>query len=54
MLGYSTCTILEEENQAQTAWFLKEYPRFSLVEEKQILTHETGGSGFYIAKFLRK
>ena len=54
VLVYSTCTILQEENQAQTAWFLKEYPMFSLVEEKQILTHETGGSGFYIAKFLRK
>ncbi len=52
-LVYSTCTILEEENQMQAEWFLEAFPEFSLVEEKTFLTHQTGGSGFYIAKFLR-
>lgn len=53
MLVYSTCTILEEENQQQIAAFLQVSPEFELVEETTLLTHERGGSGFYIAK-LRK
>lgn len=53
VLVYSTCTILQEENQEQVANFLKAHPEFVLEEERQLLTHLTGGSGFYIAK-LRK
>ena len=53
-LVYSTCTVLREENQEQTVWFLNKYPMFGLEEERQLHTYETGGSGFYIAKFIRK
>ncbi len=54
VLVYSTCTILQEENQEQVLWFLKEHPEFVLEEEQQLLTHLTGGSGFYIAKLRKK
>ena len=50
ILVYSTCTILEEENQQQVAAFLQVSPEFELIEETTLLTHEGGGSGFYIAK----
>ena len=53
-LVYSTCTILKEENQVQVAEFLKENPDFTLEEEKLLLTHITGGSGFYIAKLVKQ
>lgn len=52
-LVYSTCTILREENQDQAAWFAETHPDFHMESERQILTCETGGSGFYIAKFVR-
>lgn len=54
VLVYSTCTILKEENEAQTERFLKEHPMFELEEERTLHTFETGGSGFYIAKYVRK
>ena len=54
VLVYSTCTILQEENQDQVAAFLKETSGFVLEEERLLFTHETGGSGFYIAKLIRK
>ncbi len=54
VLVYSTCTILEEENQRQSAAFLERHPEFFMEREQLIFTHETGGSGFYIAKFIRK
>ncbi len=54
VLVYSTCTILQEENQDQVAEFLKDNPDFVLEEERLLFTHETGGSGFYIAKLIRK
>jgi len=53
ILVYSTCTILQEENQTQIEAFLQDHTEFTLLEELQLLTHKTGGSGFYIAK-LRK
>lgn len=54
VLVYSTCTILKEENERQIQAFLNETPGFVLEEEKTLFTHETGGSGFYIAKIIRK
>ena len=53
ILMYSTCTITEEENQENTAWFLREFPEFSLESERQYLPDE-GCDGFYIAKMIRK
>ena len=53
ILMYSTCTITEEENQNNTAWFLESFPEFSLKEERQYLPDE-GCDGFYIAKMEKK
>ncbi len=53
-LVYSTCTILKEENQEQIRKFLEKNQEFVLEEERTLLTHETGGSGFYIARLSRK
>ncbi len=54
VLVYSTCTLLKAENGEQIRDFLKTRGDFELVSERTLLTHETGGSGFYIAKLLRK
>lgn len=54
ILVYSTCTILQEENQMQIAAFLKKHPDFTLESEQLLQTYQTGGSGFYIAKLCRK
>ncbi|MCD8323681.1 MAG: 16S rRNA (cytosine(967)-C(5))-methyltransferase RsmB [Clostridiales bacterium] len=51
-LLYSTCTMTKEENQENTAWFLKHNAQFSLCSEKQYLPDE-GCDGFYIARFVR-
>ena len=54
VLVYSTCTLLKAENGGQIKEFLKSHDDFELVSEQTLMTHETGGSGFYIAKLLRK
>ncbi len=54
VLVYSTCTILEEENNGITDEFLKEHKDFKKDFEKLYLAHKTGGSGFYICKMERK
>lgn len=48
-LLYSTCTIHREENEGNVEWFLKEYPEFELVKEKQMIPGKDAGDGFYIA-----
>ena len=48
-LLYSTCTIHREENEGNVEWFLKEYPEFELVKEKQMIPGRDAGDGFYIA-----
>lgn len=47
-LVYSTCTLTTEENQENTAAFLREHPEFSLKEEREQLP-ETWCDGFYVA-----
>ena len=48
-LLYSTCTIHREENEGNVEWFLKNYPEFELVKDKQMLPGKDAGDGFYIA-----
>lgn len=48
-LLYSTCTIHREENEGNVEWFLKEYPEFELVKDKQMIPGKDTGDGFYIA-----
>ena len=48
-LLYSTCTIHREENEGNVEWFLKEYPEFELVKDKQMIPGKDAGDGLYIA-----
>ena len=48
-LLYSTCTIHREEYEGILEWFLKEYPEFELVKDKQMIPGKDTGDGFYIA-----
>ena len=47
-LAYVTCSLFEEENQAQVADFLAEFPKFSLVSQTRF-TPLQGGDGFFVA-----
>ncbi len=53
IMVYSTCTILKAENERQIERFLEKHSDFKLVSQKTLLTHETEGSGFYIAKLFK-
>lgn len=52
-LLYSTCTIHREENEGNVEWFLKKYPEFELIKEKQMIPGRDAGDGFYIAMLKR-
>lgn len=54
ILVYSTCTILRQENEDQVAAFLDRNKDFELICETKLMTHITGGSGFYIAKMKKR
>ena len=53
-LFYSTCTVNRRENEENAHWFANRYPKFQLLNEKQLLPTETGGDGFYSAVFCRE
>lgn len=65
-LYYSTCSILEEENDAVVGAFLKENPAFEIVKAECPLPHENTkyglqflpdtafGAGFYVSKMRKK
>ena len=50
-LVYATCSILPSENQKQVETFLNSEngKDFKLIEDKKILSHQTGYDGFYMA-----
>ncbi len=50
-LVYATCSILPSENQNQIELFLKSKvgSDFKFIEDKKILSHQTGFDGFYMA-----
>lgn len=52
-LVYSTCTLTEEENEKNTAWFLAQYP-FEMKTEKNLIPGMGQTDGFYHAVFVRK
>ncbi|MEX2512221.1 MAG: RsmB/NOP family class I SAM-dependent RNA methyltransferase [Cyclobacteriaceae bacterium] len=56
ILVYATCSILPTENTQQVQDFLSSPSgsEFELIEEKQVLSHESGFDGFYIAKMKKK
>ncbi len=53
VLVYSTCSNEPEENQLQTAAFLKRHPEFTLSTERENLPFESGTDGAYAAKLVR-
>lgn len=52
-LVYSTCTLTEEENEQNAAWFEQQYP-FEKVKERMLIPGVDGTDGFYMAVFVRK
>lgn len=52
-LVYSTCTFSPEEDELQTADFLKRHPEFTLIGQKKLYPHEIRGEGHYAALFER-
>ena len=54
-LVYATCSIFPNENQNQIKNFLKSNLglEFRIEKEEVLLTHDTGGDGFYVVKLLR-
>lgn len=54
VLVYSTCTIFKDENENQIERFLKRHSEFEKEFEKLYFAHETGGSGFYICRMVKK
>jgi 16S rRNA (cytosine967-C5)-methyltransferase len=48
-LAYATCSLLEDENGAVVADFLRDTPAFRLMSDRR-LTPLDGGDGFYVAR----
>lgn len=55
-LVYATCSILPSENQNQVKAFLasEKGQAFTLEEDQQILAHQTGYDGFYMARMRKQ
>ena len=41
---YATCSLLQEENEQQVAWFLANFPNFSALSIEQVWRETIGGS----------
>lgn len=52
-LLYSTCTLTEEENEKNSAWFLEQFP-FKKEKEQLWIPGINETDGFYMAVFVRK
>ncbi|MEL7431683.1 MAG: RsmB/NOP family class I SAM-dependent RNA methyltransferase [Chlamydiota bacterium] len=50
ILVYSTCSLLQEENQEQIAYFCKKHP-VKLLQQKQLPLKKGGHDGFFMAAF---
>lgn len=53
IMVYATCSIFPTENQKQVHTFLEQNPDYQLIEDKTLLSSETGFDGFYMAKIRR-
>ena len=53
-LIYSTCTIHKGENEEMMEWFLKEFPQFTMISQKQIFPEKQFHDGFFIAELKRE
>ena len=52
-LIYSTCTIHKGENEKMMEWFLKEFPQFTMISQKQMFPGKQFHDGFFIAELKR-
>lgn len=52
-LLYATCSLLEEEGEAQMEWFTAQHPEFTMEELLRTRPDEGGWDGFFVAR-LRK
>jgi 16S rRNA (cytosine967-C5)-methyltransferase len=52
ILVYSTCSLESEENSDVVREFLKQNPKFRLLDERALTPFETGTDGAYCAKFI--
>ncbi|MFT6605419.1 MAG: 16S rRNA (cytosine967-C5)-methyltransferase [Halocynthiibacter sp.] len=52
VLAYATCSLFDQENEAQIAAFLKRHPEWKIVKS-QTLTPLDGGDGFFCALLTR-
>ena len=48
VLGYATCSVLEDENEARVRAFLATHPGWRIEAERR-LSPLDGGDGFYLA-----
>ena len=53
-LIYSTCTIHKGENEKMMEWFLKEFPQFTMISQKQMFPGKQFHDGFFIAELKRE
>ena len=53
-LIYSTCTIHKGENEEMMEWFLKEFPQFTMISQKQMFPGKQFHDGFFIAELKRE
>ena len=53
-LIYSTCTIHKGENEGMMEWFLKEFPQFTMLSQKQMFPGKQFHDGFFIAELKRE
>ncbi|CAN5732565.1 16S rRNA (cytosine(967)-C(5))-methyltransferase RsmB [soil metagenome] len=51
ILVYSTCTLEQEENEAQVEGFASRNPSFQLEESMKVLPYESGTDGSFAARF---
>ena len=54
ILLYSTCSVLKNEDECQTAAFLRSHPEFMLEEEFRSWPQYSGNDGFYAARIRRQ
>ena len=50
-LVYSTCTFAPQEDEAQAAWLVSEYPQMRLLSQEKLYPHKIKGEGHFVALF---
>ncbi len=53
-LVYSTCTFSEEEDEENTAWFVRQFPQMKLVRQHKFWPQRGEGEGHFAALFVKE